>query len=188
LSLVPISEEIYRPDTALSATRLGERRHDPRDVSRAPSNRLAVAALWFQQRHLPARFARPRRVVIDQDVQIWLQISETIGAGIYLYGTSEYFCTSTLKALLGPGMTVVDAGAHVGEHTLVASKRVGAHGFVLAFEPQPAVFALLERSIAENRFAEQNVDLTPFFGPPVMRVRVGVEHAIGGRMLLGFGS
>ena len=31
-------------------------------------------------------------------------------------------------------------------------------------------------------------DLTPVFGPPVMRVVVGVEHAIGGRMLLGFGS
>ena len=31
-------------------------------------------------------------------------------------------------------------------------------------------------------------DLTPFFGPPVMRVCGRWEHAIGGRRLLGFGS
>ena len=31
-------------------------------------------------------------------------------------------------------------------------------------------------------------DLTPFSGPLVMRVWGRVQHAIGGRMLLGFGS
>jgi hypothetical protein len=35
---------------------------------------------------------------------------------------------------------------------------------------------------------EKLLDLTPVFGPPVMRVCGRWEHAIGGRRLLGFGS
>jgi hypothetical protein len=38
------------------------------------------------------------------------------------------------------------------------------------------------------RTETQLSDVTPFVGPLVMRVRVGGEHAIGGRMLLGFGD
>jgi hypothetical protein len=34
----------------------------------------------------------------------------------------------------------------------------------------------------------KHLDLTPFFGPPVMRVGGRGQHAIGGRMLPGFGS
>jgi hypothetical protein len=33
-----------------------------------------------------------------------------------------------------------------------------------------------------------STDLTPFLGPVVMRVGCRGQHAIGGRMLLGFGS
>jgi predicted nucleotidyltransferase len=41
---------------------------------------------------------------------------------------------------------------------------------------------------AAPQAAGEGADLTPFFGPLVMSVRVGVEHASGGRMRLGFGS
>ena len=49
--------------------------------------------------------------------------------------------------------------------------------------------ALRLRSQREKMFAFlRDGDLTPFFGPPVMRVCGRGQHAIGGRMLLGFGS
>lgn len=38
---------------------------------------------------------------------------------------------------LKPGMTVLDVGAHHGLYTLLASKRVGWRGRVIAFEPSP---------------------------------------------------
>src|SRR6266478_3566309 len=38
---------------------------------------------------------------------------------------------------LRPGMTMLDIGAHHGLYTLLASKRVGADGKVVAFEPSP---------------------------------------------------
>jgi FkbM family methyltransferase len=40
-----------------------------------------------------------------------------------------------VEKVLRPGMTVVDAGAHHGLYSLLASKRVGESGRVLAFEP-----------------------------------------------------
>jgi hypothetical protein len=53
----------------------------------------------------------------------------------------------------------------------------------------------LLHTVLRNEFArhrpqpgEYVFDLTPFFGPPVMRVCGRGQHAIGGRRLLGFGS
>jgi FkbM family methyltransferase len=51
---------------------------------------------------------------------------------------------------LKPGMAFIDIGANQGLFTLVAGKRVGPNGVVLAFEPDPANFALLVGNAAEN--------------------------------------
>ena len=45
--------------------------------------------------------------------------------------------TRLVERLLRPGMTVLDIGAHHGLYTLLASKRVGRRGRVIAFEPSP---------------------------------------------------
>jgi FkbM family methyltransferase len=48
---------------------------------------------------------------------------------------------------LEPGMTVVDAGAHVGVYTLLASRGIGPTGRVIAFEPDPYNFAALAYNV-----------------------------------------
>ena len=48
------------------------------------------------------------------------------------------------------GGTVWDAGAHVGYHTLAFAARVGAHGRVIAFEPNPHNVARLRGNLARN--------------------------------------
>ena len=53
--------------------------------------------------------------------------------------------------LLRPGMTVLDAGAHHGLYTLLASKRVGRCGRVIAFEPSPRERKRLRRHLWANR-------------------------------------
>ena len=45
--------------------------------------------------------------------------------------------TEILRKLLKPGMVVMDAGAHRGYYTLLASKILGAEGRVISFEPSP---------------------------------------------------
>jgi FkbM family methyltransferase len=54
-------------------------------------------------------------------------------------------------------MTVVDAGAHHGLYTLLASKRVGRRGRVIAFEPSPRERKRLRRHLRVNR--RTNVDV-----------------------------
>lgn len=55
-----------------------------------------------------------------------------------------------LQKLLSPGMTFVDAGACYGIYTLAASKIVGSAGSVLAFEPAPRAFRILQKNVSLN--------------------------------------
>lgn len=49
------------------------------------------------------------------------------------------------------GTVVLDIGAHIGTHTLIASKVVGPEGKVYAFEPQPKLFRELVLNMRANK-------------------------------------
>jgi FkbM family methyltransferase len=49
------------------------------------------------------------------------------------------------------GDIVVDIGAYIGLYTIIASKRVGANGKVIAIEADPSNFELLNRNIKVNQ-------------------------------------
>ena len=57
-----------------------------------------------------------------------------------------------LWGLLRPGNVVVDAGAAFGIYTLVAARRVGPSGCVIAFEPTTETYSFLIRNIELNGF------------------------------------
>lgn len=75
-----------------------------------------------------------------------------IGAVIAREKQFEPHVTRALNELLTPGMTFLDIGANVGYFTLLAARRVGPEGKVLAFEAHPGNCDLLERSVAANGF------------------------------------
>ncbi len=58
-----------------------------------------------------------------------------------------------VASVLQPGDLFVDGGAHVGAYTVLAARRVGPQGLVVAFEPEPENRRRLRRSIAANRLA-----------------------------------
>src|SRR5262249_25593686 len=62
----------------------------------------------------------------------------------------EQTLAAMLTQHLGPGLTVIDIGAHVGLHTLMFSRRVGPSGRVLAIEASPANARLLRSHILWN--------------------------------------
>lgn len=65
------------------------------------------------------------------------------------------------------GMTVVDAGAHIGLYTIKASKRVGAKGKVISVEPDPRNFKLLKENVQLNKLENVvliNLALSDFCG------------------------
>jgi FkbM family methyltransferase len=65
-----------------------------------------------------------------------------------------------VQKYLKPGMIALDIGAHHGLYTLLASKRVGAEGKVVAFEPSPRERKQLSRNVRLN-FC-RNVRIQPF--------------------------
>ena len=65
-----------------------------------------------------------------------------------------------VRHFLKEGMTVLDIGAHHGFYTILASKRVGASGRVIAFEPSPGEQRRLSLHLKINHCT--NVKVEPF--------------------------
>jgi FkbM family methyltransferase len=60
--------------------------------------------------------------------------------------------TSVVRRALRRGMGMIDIGANIGVFALLAAARVGASGYVLAVEPNPANARLIEASRLLNGF------------------------------------
>lgn len=78
---------------------------------------------------------------------------EYIGASLRKYGEYCSGESRLFQRLVVPGMTVVEAGANIGAHTVELSRLVGPHGAVVAFEPQRIVFQTLCANLALNSCA-----------------------------------
>jgi FkbM family methyltransferase len=57
---------------------------------------------------------------------------------------------ATLCRIVKPGMTVVDVGSNLGLYTVLFSRLVGPAGHVIAFEPDPDLYALVQKSSRLN--------------------------------------
>jgi FkbM family methyltransferase len=79
----------------------------------------------------------------------WLAENELCGVGIVL-GGFENAERAFVEGFLRPHMIVLDVGAHHGFYTLLASKKVGPAGRVLAFEPSPRERKKLLRHLRLN--------------------------------------
>lgn len=55
-------------------------------------------------------------------------------------------------SLLKPGSTVYDIGANIGWFALLAARRVGAGGLVVAFEPSVTNMSVLQANALTNGF------------------------------------
>jgi FkbM family methyltransferase len=90
-----------------------------------------------------------------------VQMSDAVGFSIAAGGVFDPCVTETLYRLIEPGDQVADVGANVGYLTSLAAVRAGRDGQVLAFEPHPTVYEILERNVARwrERGAAANVEL-----------------------------
>jgi FkbM family methyltransferase len=79
---------------------------------------------------------------------------------IFYKGVYETDILDLYLSELRDGDTFVDIGANIGEHSLFASKMVGAKGQVIAFEPVLGVRDQLCESVAVNGFS--NITVFPY--------------------------
>jgi FkbM family methyltransferase len=69
----------------------------------------------------------------------------------FIYGTWEPEVGRAISEVVSEGNVAIDIGAHSGFYTLLLSKLVGREGMVIAFEPLPENFRMLEENIRLNQ-------------------------------------
>jgi FkbM family methyltransferase len=82
---------------------------------------------------------------------LYLDEADTVVTpGLVSVGEWEPGLTSLLGAHIKPGMTIVDAGAHIGYFSCLAGRLAGPRGLVVAFEPAPRNYELLLANVWRN--------------------------------------
>ena len=79
-----------------------------------------------------------------------LDLAQFVDRTIYCTGEWEPLETGLIAKILKPGDVFVDVGANIGYFTLLASRRVGPEGRVIAVEANPRTFKLLEANVRLN--------------------------------------
>lgn len=110
--------------------------------------------LDWQRRRLVHDF--PLELDLSESVLVATHGSCGVSALVNAHGLYDYNNMTLLKRVLSHGGLFVDVGANVGAYTLVASEQSRAR--VLAFEPHPATFALLQENLRRN--GRKNVSLS----------------------------
>jgi len=88
----------------------------------------------------------------------YVNVEEHVGRSVWLHGLYAPIVSEALWRLTDKGTVAVDAGANIGHMTSIMALRTGSSGAVLAAEPHPAVFPMLQRNL---RLFESHADLAP---------------------------
>jgi FkbM family methyltransferase len=121
-----------------------------------PLKAFTVPEYLFRPSQILVRFKRGfgpapqtmQRVKLPWGATVSICPSEVIGARLWYYGIFDMEVAELIARLLDDGETALDIGANIGLMTTLMSSKVGRNGKVFAFEPHPAVFQELERSVA----------------------------------------
>lgn len=135
-------------------------------VRRLPAGRYR--AMNFLSRLRPAPFVAH---LGGQEVRFECDVRNALAREVFFTGQYEPQETCLLQALLGPGQTFLDVGAHWGYFSLLGAQQVGPSGRVIAVEADPRIFRLLERNAALNAL-------------PYLTVVQGAAAAREGKLLL----
>ena len=82
--------------------------------------------------------------------KIYADTMDFIQRAIFNFGFWEPDVSAAISKMLKPGDLFVDVGANIGYYTLLASRKVGQSGEVIAIEAHPNTFKLLNKNVALN--------------------------------------
>jgi FkbM family methyltransferase len=104
-----------------------------------------------------ARVWRKTLAAADSPVQIVLNGQRTWLSSEWRSIKSDYEAdaVNSFLAAIQPGNTVWDIGAHIGLYTILAARKLGRSGTVVAWEPAPKSFEQMARHIALNGLSER---------------------------------
>jgi FkbM family methyltransferase len=96
-----------------------------------------------------------RRIRIGSVAPVFDVSSFTVKGQYFSHVPYEPNATAAVLGFLQPGGVFVDIGANTGYFTILAALRVGPHGHVVAFEPNPVVARQLRDQVEENAVADR---------------------------------
>jgi FkbM family methyltransferase len=121
-------------------------------VRRLPRGRYRAMDALSRAVHVPAFSARfPRS---DCELVFECDLRNSLAREVYFTGQYEPQETALIEALVRPGNTFVDVGAHWGYFSLIASQRVGGAGRVISIEADPRLFRTLSRNVRDNELVQ----------------------------------
>lgn len=106
----------------------------------------------------------------DGDLAVDLRLTEHMQRRMFWLGYYNLQLVPFLKNFLQPGMTFIDIGANIGEISLIAAKRVGCAGRVIAFEPIDSIANELQANVERNDLKQISI------------VRAGLSDAAASRV------
>ncbi|MGQ0507673.1 MAG: FkbM family methyltransferase, partial [Myxococcaceae bacterium] len=120
--------------------------------------RLPVAryrAMNWVSSYAPARvFLAPFPGQHGAALRFECDLRNTLAREVYFTGQYEPQETCLVRAILKPGDTFVDVGAHWGYFSILASTLIGGSGKVLAIEADPRIHRTLARNVEINGLAK----------------------------------
>ena len=130
-----------------------------RIVKWLPRGRYRVMNALSRVVHVPvfdARFPRGGAGLIFE-----CDLRNSLAREVYFTGQYEPQETALIEALVKPGQTFVDVGAHWGYFSLIASQRVGKKGRVNSIEADPRIYGTLRRNVGKNPLEQIEPIQTP---------------------------
>lgn len=107
-----------------------------------------ITSLIYNFNHTPLLWRR--------EINVWDRrmrapsLDRLLALGLHWLGWMGNDEAALLRKLVRPGMNVVDVGANIGLYSLLLSRLVERSGSVLAFEPEPGLFATLRENCVSN--------------------------------------
>ena len=114
-----------------------------------------ISTLLYNLNHAP--FWRREMNVWDRRMRA-ASLDRLVALGLHRLGWMGHDEAILLRRLVRPGMHVADVGANIGLYSLLLARLVDQSGSVLAFEPEPNLFAILR----ENCLSNHATNVVPF--------------------------
>ncbi|MFC2017868.1 FkbM family methyltransferase [Chloroflexota bacterium] len=113
-----------------------------------------------------------QQIISVDDLLFNVSTADQGGIGFTISLKQNAYMTRLFRDIAKPGTCILDCGAYIGYYTVQGSKLVGEYGKVIAIEPHPANFKLLQQNVATNNChnvimhqvaLSDTADITPFF-------------------------
>jgi FkbM family methyltransferase len=89
--------------------------------------------------------------------RVHLDLMDDGAQAVFVGGCIEPNELAFVDRFLNPGMTFIDAGAYLGLFTLLASRKVGVEGTVMAFEPSRREYEKLKENLRQSRISNTRI-------------------------------